>query len=68
MRKPLTIVRAYANYKRDLLIADTEIREDIKHSIIAHINSMENDFEFNYISLDEAMDGIANAEDLICNH
>lgn len=65
--KDSTIVKAYANNKREKLIADSLMRGDLKAEIIGFINHIENHFECGYISIDEAMENIACAESVVLN-
>ena len=60
--KEKTIVRAYAESKRQRLLANPLIREDIRSEIIEHINLTENHYLMNAITMDEAMEDIAKAE------
>ena len=56
------IIGKYADYKREKLIDNTLINDDIRKTIIAYIDDTEILFKRNFITLDESMMRIALAE------
>ena len=57
----LTIVRKYAQTKRERIYNTPLMRDDIKQTIISYVTDTENLFERNFLTLDEAVRRIANA-------
>lgn len=57
----LTIVRKYAQTKRERIYNNPLMRDDIKQTIISYVTDTENLFERNFLTLDEAVRRIANA-------
>lgn len=64
-KRETRILKSYAEYKIGKLMENPLINEKIRDEIVMLINLTVGEFEYNYITLDEAIDKIANAENLI---
>lgn len=65
--KDKTLIRAYAENKRERIRENKIMAEEVKQDIIRFVYSIENDYLAHMLPFDEAMENIACAEDTVLN-
>lgn len=63
--KDKTLLRAYAENKRERISKDKYMREDMKQEAIHFVYSIENEYLAHRMNFDDAMENIACTEEVV---